>query len=208
MFWSGRGWDSHQWRTLQMFLELSEASCWNVFPPHEETRAATLLAAPTGSRDPGHVTEENLTSGFGSWPSLLRSSQPGHWSEARGRQEATVSHIKRLEPPTHKGIRSLQARRYSTVDRLRSLTQMDTHTHVHASAHMHISKFTSCKTFFCSFSRFATFLSSLYIFRSLPIRLNRCSIGNDQKNKVDCSWFAQKQLDSKWFVVTERCKHL
>lgn len=77
MFWSCRGEDSHQWRTLQMFLELSEASCWNVFPLHEETRAATLLAAPTGSRDQGHVTEENLTSGFGSWPSPLRSSQPG-----------------------------------------------------------------------------------------------------------------------------------
>lgn len=137
MFWSGRGWESHQWRTLQMFLEPSKASCWNVFPPHEEARAATLLAAPTGSRDPGHVTEENLTGGFGSWPSLLRSSQPGHWSEARGRQEATVSHIKRLEPPTRKGIHSLQAQRYSTVDRLRSLTQMDTHTHMHASVHAH-----------------------------------------------------------------------
>lgn len=49
-----------------MFLELSEASCWNVFPPHEEARAAALLAAPTESRDQGHVTEENLTSGFGS----------------------------------------------------------------------------------------------------------------------------------------------
>lgn len=49
-----------------MFLELSEASCWNVFPPHEEARAAALLAALTESRDQGHVTEENLTSGFGS----------------------------------------------------------------------------------------------------------------------------------------------
>lgn len=46
--------------------DVSEASCWNVFPPHEEARAGTLLAAPNGSRDPGHVTEENLTGGFGS----------------------------------------------------------------------------------------------------------------------------------------------
>lgn len=67
----------------------------------------------------------------------LAQEGPGHWSEARGREEATVSHIKRLQPPTLKGIHSLKSRRYIMVDRLRSLTQMDAHPHVHASVHAH-----------------------------------------------------------------------
>lgn len=64
--------DSHQWRTLQMFLEQSGASCWNVFPLHEDTGTATPLAVYGVSRDQGHVTEASLTGKFGS----RRSSQP------------------------------------------------------------------------------------------------------------------------------------
>lgn len=36
----------------------------------------------------------------------LAHEGPGHWSEARGREEATVSHIKSLQPPTLKGTKS------------------------------------------------------------------------------------------------------
>lgn len=85
--------DSHQWRTLQMFLKQSEASCWNVFPPHEEARPAAPLVAPNGSRDPAHVTKGNPSWWFGSWSSSTMvtstgSSQPspGHWSVARQRK--------------------------------------------------------------------------------------------------------------------------
>lgn len=73
----GGGVDSHQWRTLQMFLEQSGASCWNVFPLHEDTGTATLLAVPAGSCDRGHVTERSLTS--------RRSSQPGPAHAGAGR---------------------------------------------------------------------------------------------------------------------------
>lgn len=135
---SSRGGDSHQWWTLQMFLELSEASCWNVFPPHEEARAATLLAAPTGSHDLGHVTEENLTSRFGSWPSL-------HWPtrawatdlRPEGERRWVLATSNAWSLPHTGGIHSLQGRRYSMVDRHRSLTQINTHTHLHVSLHAH-----------------------------------------------------------------------
>lgn len=56
-----------------MFLEQSGASCWNVFPLHEDTGTATLLAGPAVSCDQGHVTERSLTGRFGS----RRSPQPG-----------------------------------------------------------------------------------------------------------------------------------
>lgn len=50
-----------------MFLEQSEAICWNVFPLHEDTGTATPLAAPgwLGSRDRAHVTGVERWGGSG-----------------------------------------------------------------------------------------------------------------------------------------------
>lgn len=52
----------------------------------------------------------------------------GHWSKSRAWGEATISYIKCLEPPTHQGMRSLQSRRCSLVDRA-EVTHTDGHIH-------------------------------------------------------------------------------
>lgn len=134
------GGGSHQWRTLQMFLEQSEASCWNVFPLHEEARAATLLATPArvtwlGSCDRGEldqwVWQPTVTA--------VRSCQPGLPTRARAtdlspeeerRRPSSASDIWSL-PHTRGGIQSLQSRRCCVVEGT-EVTHADGHIHPRA----------------------------------------------------------------------------
>lgn len=150
-----KGGGSHQWRTLQMFLEQSEASCWNVFPLHEEARAATLLATPArvtwlGSCDRGELDQWvwQLT------VTAVRSCQPGLPTRARAtdlspeeerRRPSSASDIWSL-PHTWGGYKVCRAGGAVWWKGLRSPMQMDTYTHVHAPVRAH------CATWLLTFN--------------------------------------------------------
>lgn len=200
-----------------MFLELSEASCWNVFPPHEKARAATLLAALIGSCDPGHVTEENLTAGFGSWVSQGRPTRA--WAtDLRPEEE-------RRWLLTTSNAWSLPHTRGCTVYRSSDTAWWTDWGHSHRWTHtptcmLHCMHTVHPKWFsvLCTFQslQFCVAILQHFIhadqinfYREFTCGgINKCQLGNYPRNKVNCCWFLWNQLSSKWLVLTDPSKHL
>lgn len=116
------------------------------------------------------------------------------------------------------GVQSQKSRRYSMVDRLRSLTQMDAHPHVHASVHAHCAPRFSLPVevpcIYCSvielWSTFSVLLS-LYTRSSYDRNIYLWQIEQVLKGQ---SLEEQSQVwlicqhSSEWLVLTDTSKHL